>query len=153
MSDAQAVNDALRERVEQLAVYLFPQGERESNQWCVGDITGVRGKSFKICIADEKAGLWGDFADTLGHSRSLLDLWMAARNVDFKTALHEAADWLGYSLSSAPMAPAPVKSAEAAPPANATAAVQPRPLGQLLDAICEFLRRYVVFQHSEQAIV
>jgi Protein of unknown function (DUF3631)/CHC2 zinc finger len=31
--------------------------------------------------------------------------------------------------------------------------VEPRPLGQLLDAICAFLQRYIVFQHSEQPIV
>jgi hypothetical protein len=33
---------------------------------------------------------------------------------------------------------------------NAAPAVQPRPLGQLLDAICGYLRRYVVFQSPEQ---
>ena len=36
---------------------------------------------------------------------------------------------------------------EAKPP------VQPRPLGQLLDATCEFFRRYVIFQHADQAII
>jgi hypothetical protein len=51
-----------------------------------------------------------------------------------------------------PKAPAPVKSAEAAP-LNAAPAVQPRPLGQLLDAIYEFLRRYVVFSCPEQPTV
>ena len=69
--------------------------EREGNHWCVGDISGAPGQSFKICIAGEKAGLWGDFADSEKHSRSLLDLWMRARDVDFKTALREAAEWLG----------------------------------------------------------
>src|SRR5204862_167522 len=67
--------------------------------WCVGDITGTPGKSFKICIAGDKAGLWGDFADSQKHTRSLLDLWMQARNVDFKTALHDAAQWLGQPLN------------------------------------------------------
>jgi AAA domain-containing protein len=33
------------------------------------------------------------------HSRSLLDLWMAARNCDFKTALRDAAEWAGVSLN------------------------------------------------------
>ena len=72
---------------------------REGVHWCVGSIEGEPGKSFKICIAGEKAGLWGDFADSGKHSRSLLDLWMHARNVDFKTALHEAAQWLGQPLN------------------------------------------------------
>ena len=53
------------------------------------------GKIIKICIAGHKAGLSGYFAGSGRHSRSLLDLWMAARNCDFKTALREAAAWLG----------------------------------------------------------
>ena len=98
MSDVERVKQRLRERVADLAPYLFPNGHREAAHWCVGNIEGEPGKSFKICIAGEKAGLWGDFANSMKHSRSLLDLWMQARNVDFKTALHEAADWVGYPL-------------------------------------------------------
>jgi len=97
MSDARRIKELLRERVAELAQHLFPHGHRESIHWCVGDVTGAPGKSFKICIAGEKAGLWGDFAKSEKHSRRLLDLWMHARNVDFKTALREAADWLGVS--------------------------------------------------------
>jgi twinkle protein len=99
MSDGKRVKELLRERIAELAQYLFPNGHRESGHWCVGSIEGEPGKSFKICIAGEKAGLWGDFADSGEHSRSLLDLWMHARNVDFKTALREAAEWLGVSLA------------------------------------------------------
>jgi putative DNA primase/helicase len=99
MSDAQHIKRLLRERVAELAPYLFPSGKREGNHWSVGDISGSPGKSFKICIGGDKAGLWGDFVDSQKHSRSLLDLWMRARNVDFKTALREAAQWTGQSLS------------------------------------------------------
>jgi hypothetical protein len=48
---------------------------------------------------------------------------------------------------------AQANSAEAAAPAKATPAVTPRPLGELLNAIIEFLKRYVVFQYPEQTIV
>src|SRR5437763_1797743 len=99
MSDAQGVKQLLRERVADLAQYLFPNGHREGVHWCVGSIEGEPGKSFDICITGEKAGLWGDFAESGKHSRSLLDLWMQARNVDFKTALREAAEWLGAPLN------------------------------------------------------
>ena len=109
MSDACRVKALLRQRVPELARYLFPNGHREGNHWCVGDITGAPGKSFKICIAGQKAGLWGDFADSEKHSRSLLDLWMKARNVDFKTALHEAAEWTGSSLHGPNSEPSPSK--------------------------------------------
>jgi twinkle protein len=103
MSDASRIKALLRERVAELAQYLFPNGHREGNHWCVGSIEGEPGKSFKICIAGEKAGLWGDFAESGKHSRSLVDLWMHVRKCDFKTALRQAAEWLGVSL--APVTP------------------------------------------------
>jgi hypothetical protein len=80
-----------------------------------GSIEGEPGKSFKICIAGEKAGLWGDFADSVRHSRSVLDLWMQARNVDFKTALHEAADWLGYPLHGSNGSTPPARKSDESP--------------------------------------
>jgi hypothetical protein len=100
MSDARRIKELLRQRVAELAQYLFPNGHCEGNHWCVGDVTGAPGKSFKICTAGPKAGLWGDFADSGKHFRSLLDLWMHARNVDFKTALRQATEWPGVSLLS-----------------------------------------------------
>ena len=99
MNDVEIVKRELTHHVTELAAYLFPNGKREGVRWCVGDVTGAPGKSFKICIAGDKAGLWGDFADSRKHSRSLLDLWMQARHVDFKTALREAAEWLGVCLA------------------------------------------------------
>ena len=51
MSDAKRVKELLRERVADLAEYLFPNGKREGNHWRVGDVTGAAGNSFDICIA------------------------------------------------------------------------------------------------------
>jgi twinkle protein len=79
MSDAKRIKELLRQRVAEVARYLFPKGHREENHWSVGSIEGEPGKSFKICIAGDKAGLWGDFAESGKHSRSLLDLWMHAQ--------------------------------------------------------------------------
>jgi twinkle protein len=98
MSGARRIKELLLERVEELTPYLFPNGKRDGVHWCVGSIEGESGKSFKICISGEKAGLWGDFADSRKHSWSLLDLWMYARNVDFKTALRESSEWLGTPI-------------------------------------------------------
>jgi twinkle protein len=66
MSDARRIKELLRERVAELAQYLFPDGHRERAHWAVGSIDGEPGKSFKICVAGEKAGLWGDFAESGG---------------------------------------------------------------------------------------
>jgi len=99
MSDAKQIKQLLRDRVAHLALYLFPHGKREGMHWCVGSVSGEQGKSFKICITGDKAGLWGDFAESGPHSRNLLNLWMAARGVDFKTALREASEWLAVNGS------------------------------------------------------
>ena len=99
MTDARGIKRLLRERVEELAGYLFPNGKRQGVHWCVGDITGAPGKSLKICVAGPNVCLWGDFAEPGKHSRNLLDLWMQARNCDFKTALRQAAQWLGQPLN------------------------------------------------------
>jgi hypothetical protein len=100
MNDAGRIKELLRKRVAELAPYLFPNGHREKNHWHVGSIDGEPGHSFDICVEGDKAGLWGDWASGEKHSRNLLDLWMRARNVDFTTALHDAAHWLGVELQS-----------------------------------------------------
>lgn len=118
MNNANEIKALLRERVAELAQYLFTSGHREGNHWVVGSIEGEPGRSFKICIAGEKAGLWGDFADSGKHSRSLLDLWMRARNVDFKTALRQAAEWLGQPLNRATQSASAAKSIRTFPTIN-----------------------------------
>src|SRR5262249_31585340 len=95
MKDALTIRALMNERVPELAQHLFPNGHREGVHWCVGSSNGEAGKSFKICITGQKTGLWGDFAESGKHSRNLFHLWMAAQKVDFKTALAEAAEWLG----------------------------------------------------------
>lgn len=93
------IKQALSERVEELARQLFPGGKRDGNHWCVGDVSGQPGKSFKICIAGPKVGLWGDFAEALGHHHcTLIDLWMKVRGEDFKTAVQQCANWHGGSF-------------------------------------------------------
>jgi hypothetical protein len=90
----------LSRRLEEFARYLFPHGKRIGNNWCVGSINGEPGQSFKICIAGEKAGVWGDFDGTQKHQRSLIDLWMEKYGVDFRTALEQCAAWLGTTVES-----------------------------------------------------
>ena len=96
--ETERVKAALNGRVEALAKELYPNGRQNADHWCVGDITGEPGKSFKICLTGDKAGLWGDFAKSAKHSRNPIELWMQARNVDFKTALRDAAQWCGIPL-------------------------------------------------------
>jgi len=95
--DVKQIREMLRDRVADVAQHLFPNGKREKNHWRVGSIDGESGHSFDICLNGDKAGMWGDFAGSEKHSRSLLDLWMRAHNVDFKTALDQVCAWLGVA--------------------------------------------------------
>jgi twinkle protein len=93
--NAAELNAALAARTDDLALYLFPQGRREGREWVIGDLTGLPGKSCKICLAGPKAGMFCDFST--GEKGGPLDAWMGARQVDFKTSMREAAAWLGVS--------------------------------------------------------
>ena len=100
MTDAEVVKGELIRHAEEVARHLFPRGKRIGNNWCVGSIKGEPGQSFKICVAGEKVGLWGDFDGTQKHQRSLIDLWMEKHGVDFKTALQQCGNWLGVTVDS-----------------------------------------------------
>ena len=55
--DARELKELLRARVTELASYLYPNGKREGVHWCIGSVNGEPGKSFKICLTGENAGL------------------------------------------------------------------------------------------------
>ena len=93
-----------------LRVSFTPHGKREGRNWCVGDTTGERGRSFQICIAGPKAGLAKDFAQ--GSACSLIDCYASVHGTDFKGALHGCATWLGITAD-IPFPPLPTRRAVA----------------------------------------
>jgi len=96
MMMAKEVSRQLAQRVEDIARHLFPQGKKEGSEWCVGSIAGEPGKSLKIHLVGDKAGVWCDFAE--GGSGDLLDLWRLKRNITISEAIKETACHLGMSL-------------------------------------------------------
>ncbi|MEO8401786.1 MAG: toprim domain-containing protein [Gammaproteobacteria bacterium] len=86
----------LAQRSEDVARMLLPDGKKSGSEWCVGDITGIHGKSLKIHLTGTKAGIWADFANG-SKSGDLIDLWSATRNVSLIVALKEAMSWLGVT--------------------------------------------------------
>ena len=89
-------NEVARElagNIESVAKYLFPLGVIEGHEYCVGNITGTEGKSLKICMQGQKAGIWADFAE--GSSGDLLDLWAKVKGVSVKEAMNDAASFMG----------------------------------------------------------
>lgn len=85
----------LAQRAEAVAKHLFPNGKKIGNEYCIGSVNGETGKSLKICLSGEKAGIWSDFAT--GESGDLLNLFAIAngRNLSFAQAMQDAKAWLG----------------------------------------------------------
>lgn len=87
------VKKALAERAEDVCRHLLPGGKIDGRDWCCGDLTGGEGKSLKVCISGDRAGVWRDFAGAEGGS-NLLELWIQCRTLSFLEALDECKEWL-----------------------------------------------------------
>ena len=93
--DAGQVKDMLAQRAEAVCRFLIPGGRLDGYEWVCGDIRGTAGQSFRVCVSGPKVGVFADFAEEGVKGANLLELWMQARNCDFKQAITEAKDWLG----------------------------------------------------------
>ncbi|WP_339045289.1 AAA family ATPase [Candidatus Mesenet endosymbiont of Agriotes lineatus] len=78
--------------------YLFRNGTFHGNEYRIGNLQGSKGKSLRIELTGNKAGLWNDFAT--GEGGDIIDLWAAAHRKDVKAEFHEVmasiGEWLGY---------------------------------------------------------
>jgi twinkle protein len=95
MITASEISERLARQAEAVAQMLLPRGRREAREWVAGSIGGEEGKSLKVCIAGEKAGVWRDFAGDDGGD--LLDLWAATKGISVADAIREAREYLGVA--------------------------------------------------------
>ncbi|MES1987099.1 MAG: toprim domain-containing protein, partial [Pseudomonadota bacterium] len=93
--NAKEVSRMLAARAESFARYLFPNGKKIGQEYCVGNINGDQGESLKIHLTGEKSGVWSDFAS--GEAGDLLDLIALKRNLKIAEAIIEARQWLGMT--------------------------------------------------------
>src|SRR5437868_11831943 len=95
--DARKIKEALNDRAEDFARWLFPAGRKARNEWLVGSLTGEPGQSLRMCISGRKAGVWSDFA-TGETGSNLLELYIQARQVTFADGARACSEWLGEPL-------------------------------------------------------
>jgi twinkle protein len=81
--------------MEELCLFLFPNGKRDGNKWMVGSIDGSSGGSMSITMSGSAAGRFYDFADKETKGATPLWLWSKAKNVSYKEAVQQAAEWAG----------------------------------------------------------
>ena len=86
------ISRLLAGRAEEVCRWLLPNGKRIGNEWCVGDISGVEGKSLRVNLAS-KSGVWSDFAG--GEGGDLIDLIMVVKQLSKSDAVSMAKDFLG----------------------------------------------------------
>lgn len=96
MITAAEISERLTRQAESVAQRLLPNGKRDGREWVAGSAAGEAGKSLKVCLGGDKAGLWCDFATS--QSGDLLDLWAISKGISIADALRDARDYLGISV-------------------------------------------------------
>lgn len=94
--DASEVKARLNDRAVEVCEMLFPAGKLDGVNFKIGNVYGEPGQSLVICVRGQKVGVWKDYASDESGS-NLLELWLRAKNLEFKDAIREAQDWLGVS--------------------------------------------------------
>ncbi|MCB9963901.1 MAG: AAA family ATPase [Rhodospirillales bacterium] len=93
------IKTAMLARLPEVLRHLFPNGRQLKREFQIGSLQGEKGRSLKVSMSGDKAGLWQDFES--GHGGDIFDLWAAVHGLDtqryFQGVLRSCADWLGMS--------------------------------------------------------
>ena len=81
------------DRLLDYLTHLLPKGRIQGKEFVVGSVDGEQGKSLKIVLKGERAGLWKDFSTDEGGD--LFTLTEKVQHLSFKEALDYVALWLG----------------------------------------------------------
>lgn len=73
--------------------HLLPAGVEHKGEWLIGSTSGESGKSMRIRLEGDKAGLWIDFAS--GERGDITKLWLSVRNLNYKEGIKEIKEFLG----------------------------------------------------------
>lgn len=93
--DANDINRRLLDRCEEVCLHLLPNGKRRGIHWLVGDISGSAGESLQITMSGSAAGRFLDFSNRDIKGGTMLWLWSKVKNISYKDAVGQAAEFLG----------------------------------------------------------
>lgn len=88
-------------QAESVCRMLLPGGKTTGNEYECGSVGGGPGKSLRVHLSGNKAGVWKDFSSD-GPGGDLLDLWRAVRGVAMPVAIAQAMDYLGIERKAPP---------------------------------------------------
>lgn len=99
LDDFAAVNSAAILSIESLLNSWFPNGVREGIEFCIGSSSGEAGKSMRIRLEGDKAGVWADFSDDGVAGADLISLYAHIHGVKQGKACADLAAQLGITLT------------------------------------------------------
>lgn len=101
LDDFPRVSDAALSSIETLLTQWLPNGVREGHEYCVGSRAGEAGRSMKIRLTGEKAGVWRDFSDDEGGA-DLISLYAYIFGLSLGKACAQLAEQFGIELTPDP---------------------------------------------------
>ena len=86
----------IRENIEALCRYFFPNGKKVGQEWQVGSLRGEAGRTLNIHLEGDKAGLFQDF--NTGERGDFVTAIKIARGLKFAEATLEIGKAIGINL-------------------------------------------------------
>lgn len=101
LDDFPKVSKAALACIESLLGQWLPNGIREGHEFCIGSRNGEAGRSMKVRLTGEKAGVWRDFSDDEGGA-DLISLYAYVFGLSIGKACVQLAEQLGVELTPDP---------------------------------------------------
>lgn len=102
LDDFAAVNSAALLSIESLLSTWLPNGIRDGIEFCIGSSSGEAGKSMRIRLEGDKAGVWADFSDDGVAGADLISLYACINGISQGKACAAIAEQLGIPLTPSP---------------------------------------------------
>ena len=91
--DVENLRQKVLARLPEYLSMLMPNGKVTGHEFVVSNIKGEKGKSLKVTLEGDSAGLWKDFADE--SSGDIFSLTEQVQGLNFQETLEFVARWLG----------------------------------------------------------
>jgi hypothetical protein len=95
--DHELLRKVAREHTERLCCEFFPNGKKVKDEWQTGNLGGDNGRSLRIHLSGEKAGLFYDF--NTGDKGNFVTAVMQSRGLDFVAAALEIGKVVSIDVS------------------------------------------------------
>jgi hypothetical protein len=82
----------MHQRAAEVIRHLLPNGKEYNGEWLIGSVGGEAGKSMRVRLEGDKAGVWLDYDSN--DKGDIIELWKRVRNLSFKDTMHEIHQYL-----------------------------------------------------------